>query len=436
MTDAIADIPRWVTAFAEWSACLVYVAVMRKRVRGMPLAATIVAGFVLLWGIQEFAGTLPIGLWTFGMLLAVGAMLLFLWLTTDVKLREAGDLTARAFVLAEFSASFAWQLHYFFRGSNDTGEVGVVLLVFVVGCLFAIAYLIERRQFPRDIVLAVDNKALASALGIATATFLVSNLSFITTNTPFSGRVGPELLYIRTLVDLCGFVVLYAQRAQRLELYRAVELQSMNTLLHTQHEQYLASRAATEEVNRRHHDLKQYVQALRAETDEGARGELADQLEHEIRGLSGVPLDTGNTVVDTMLTSKTSQAASQGITITAVVDGSVVEFMDVIDIVTVFGNALDNAIEATRKVPEADKRLIRVAVYREGSFAMLRFENWFGGSIALVDGLPQTTKDEAHHHGYGLKNIRQAAYKYDGTMTVRLEDGWFVLRVLLPIPGA
>lgn len=435
MNDAIADIPRWVTALAEWSACLVYISVMRKRISGVPLVATLIGGLVLMWGIQEFAGTLPIGLWTVGMLLAVAAMFTLIWLTSDVSMREAGDLTARAFVLAELGASLAWQLHYFFLGDAGPTAGGIVLLIATAGTTFTVAYLIERRQFPRDLPLAIDNKALASALGIATATFLVSNLSFITTSTPFSGRIGPELLYIRTLVDLCGFVVLYAQRAQRLELLRVVELQSMNTLLHTQHEQYLASRAAADEVNRRHHDLKQYVEAMRAESDAGARGELADQLEQEIRGLSGVPLDTGNTVVDTMLTSKTSQAAQHGIAITPVVDGSVVDFMDVIDIVTIFGNALDNAIEATRNVSDKDKRLIRVAVYREGAFTLLRFENWFGGAVTLVDGLPQTTKDEAHHHGYGLKNIRQAAYKYDGTMTVRVEDGWFVLRVLVPVPA-
>ncbi len=40
----------------------------------------------------------------------------------------------------------------------------------------------------------------------------MNNLSFVSTNTPFSGSMGQEIFYIRTLVDRCGFAILYAQQ--------------------------------------------------------------------------------------------------------------------------------------------------------------------------------------------------------------------------------
>ncbi|MDN4483017.1 ATP-binding protein [Demequina lignilytica] len=433
--DALQDIPRWLTGTAEWGAALVYILLAPKRLRRVPLIAALAGGLVLLWGVQELAGSLPLGLWSLGMVLAGGAMYGLIWLCVDTDARGAGDLFARAFVLGELIASLEWQLDQHFFGGPDWTWQRAVLLAVVVGGSLGAAFLVERRNFPPGLRIAIDGRILASTLSIALVTFLMSNLSFISDTGPFSAREGREVFYVRTLVDLAGFIALYAMRSQRLQLQRAIENQSMNTLLRTQHEQYLASRQQADAVNARYHDMKHYITALRGEEDEGVRARLADELEESIRGYGASALRTGNSVVDTMLATKVAQAETRGITVTCVVDGSVVDFMDVMEIVTVFGNALDNAIEATSRVADPEQRLIRVAVYRQGDFAVLRFENYFGGELRLVDGLPPTTKDDSHHHGYGLKNIRQAAAAHQGTFTVHAEDGWFVLRMLVPIPG-
>ena len=49
-------------------------------------------------------------------------------------------------------------------------------------------------------------------------------------------------------------------------------------------------------------------------------------------------------------------------------------------------------------------------------------------SLQMVDGLPQTTKASSVHHGYGLKNMRETAEKYGGSLTAHAEDDWFVVR--------
>jgi signal transduction histidine kinase len=62
------------------------------------------------------------------------------------------------------------------------------------------------------------------------------------------------------------------------------------------------------------------------------------------------------------------------------------------------------------------------------------FENYFEGDIKLANGLPVTTKRDKDNHGFGLKSIRYAAEKYGGTMTINIEENWFILRILLPLP--
>lgn len=435
MNDILPDIPRVLTALAEWSACMVYILLMRKRLRRFPLASMCVTGLLLLIGVQLLAETLPLELWTLGMAMGVGAMYLLIYLCADVPVREAGDLVARAFVLAELVASLEWQLDvFFFRGQDATQPASIALFVAIYGTIFGIAYSAERRHFPRDHRLLVDDRILVVTVGVAILTFLMSNLSFVKTNTPFSGPIGPEIFYIRTLVDLCGVVILFALRGQRLELQRAADVNAVNVMLRNQRDRYLQSKHDTDVVNRKYHELKHYIHAIRAETNPDARAGYMDQLEDSISGYETSALDTGSNVLDTLLTAKSQQADRMQITLAAVADGTAIGFVDAMDLVTLVGNALDNAIEATSSLQDPAQRLVRIAVYRQGGFAMIKVENVFRGDLQMVNGLPQTTKAGSLHHGYGLKNMRETAERYGGSLTAHAEDDWFVVRVLLPSP--
>lgn len=435
--DVLPDIPRLYTALAEWSACMVYVLLIRKRLAPVHLVLVAGLGLGVLIGVQLLAGTLPRALWVVGMASAVAAMYLLIAVCSKASPLNAGYFLARAFVLAELVASLQWQLHsFFFAGGAELAFRPVALFVLVYCAAFSAAYFIERRHFPADQQFDVDGRGVLSAVAIAVITFLISNLSFLSTNTPFSGRLGPEVFYIRTLVDLAGYVALYAQQGQRLELRRAAEVEAMDRLLHSQHEHYLQARNNIDVVNRKYHDLKHYIGAIRAEASADARAEYLDQLEGSIRGYDA-QVETGNVVLDTILTTKSTDCARMGITMTCVADGASLDFMAPMDLAALVGNALDNAIEASASIPDADRRLLRVAVHRQDALVMLRFENYFERELVFEDGLPRTTKDDdGLHHGYGLRNIRHVAERYGGTLTVHAEDGWFTVRVLIPAPGA
>ena len=104
------------------------------------------------------------------------------------------------------------------------------------------------------------------------------------------------------------------------------------------------------------------------------------------------------------------------------------------DIASLFGNALDNAIEATSKLPNADQRLIKLALYAQNQFTVVRIENYYDSRLKKdADGNLRTTKrDDRHRHGFGVKSIRHIAQQYGGEVTIRTEDHWFVLTVLIP----
>lgn len=433
MSAATADIPRLYTALAEWGACLVYVAAVGRRWGQVACVGFAVGALILLLLVQTWAGALPLPLWIPGMLAAVVCMFTFLALTLRVSLTAAGYLTARAFVLAEFTASLHWQVDRFYLRDASPGISWTVVIATYMLVLVG-AYFAERRHFPRGQDLVVGWRELVSAVAIAAATFGISNLSFANANTAFSGRIGSEIFYIRTLVDLCGYIALYTQQEIRRELQSRRDAAAMSQLLHSQHEQSEISRRAMDDVNRKYHDMKHHLDALRAESDPAARELMFAELEESILHY-GVRVDSGNRVVDAVLTAKLMQAREQDTEVSLVLDGRLLSFMSPLDASSLLGNAMDNALEATARLNDRERRRIRVALFQQHDFLVLRVENSFDGVINRNGRRIRSRKTEPGH-GYGLRNIEAAAERYGGSVSTDLTSTWFTLSVLFPQKSA
>ena len=52
----------------------------------------------------------------------------------------------------------------------------------------------------------------------------------------------------------------------------------------------------------------------------------------------------------------------------------------------------------------------------------------------MMNQLPVTTKADRRYHGFGVKSMKEVAEKYKGSLTVFVKDGWFELRILIPLP--
>ncbi|MCH4160850.1 MAG: GHKL domain-containing protein [Bifidobacterium sp.] len=435
ITNALPDIPRIYTALSEWLACIVYLAVIYRR---QPLKRTIIVagiGLPMMVAIQYAGGVMPKALWILGMLLAIVGMQAILYLAGGLGGRESMYLTARAFVLAELIASLHWQL-VTFLGVGWQDEEGrfwsVFMLLGTYAVCFSLAWRVERRNFSQQSSLVTSRATIIATTGITIVTFAMSNLSFVSTNTPFSGTVGQEVFYIRTLVDFCGFAILYAQQEQSRRIAASAELNSINAQLTSQHQEYLQSKSNIETLGRMTHDLKHQITALRAQVDPEQRAEGFEQLEAAVQQY-GAQQHSGNPVLDVILTSKTSICINRGIRLMAVADGKLLDAMSSMDIATLFGNALDNAIEATSKLADSDSRLIKLALYAKNRFVVIRIENYFDSRLKTdVEGNFRTTKQDGANHGFGMKSIRHVARQYGGEISVRTEDHWFVLTILLP----
>ena len=429
------NIPRLYTALAEWLACMLFVCRYEKRITGPRLWLAAVCGLLFQGVWLELTDPLPVGFWVPAMAVAVGGMFALIRTCCDMNSVSAGYFTVRAFLLAEFAASLEWQLYCYMVSQTEYDRLWISLLSLgvIYGLVYLAAYQLERRIGPGVTRWSILPGELGAAAVMGAAAFFISNLSFVTANTPFSSTYIHDIFNIRTLVDLAGVVILLAYHVQLGQLQTRKELDAIRNILQNQYVQYRQSRESIDVINRKYHDLKHQIAVLRAEEDPERRNAFLNEMEREIQQYEAQN-KTGNPVLDTVLTGKSLYCAKHQIKLTCVADGSAIGFMDVMDICTVFGNALDNAIEYELSIPDKEKRLIHLEVSVRKGFLVIRCENYYEGELVCRNGLPVTTKEDKDYHGYGLKSIRYTVEKYQGTMTVDGKNGWFVLALLLPIP--
>lgn len=368
------------------------------------------------------------------MVVAFLNMSVFIYRCCKVLYWESVYYTVFAFSIAECVASLEWQALNHFLGDvrNVSLWMQILVLIVIYGVLELFIWSLVRNRIPSDGYLDVNRKDWFTALFIGIVVFGVSNLRFVTTDTPFNGRYSDEIANARSLVDVAGVAMLYAHLVLCCENKIRTELEAVQNVLQNQYQQYRLSRESIELINYKYHDLKHQIAVLRSESDPEKRNSFLNKMEAEIKQYE-LQNKTGNDILDTVLTGKSLYCDKHGITLTSVVDGKLLEFMDVMDICSIFGNALDNAIESVLKIKDKEKRLIHVKVYQQKKFLLICIENYFEGDIYLEEGIPFSTKHNKQYHGYGIKSIRYTVNKYDGAVYIDTENGWFDLKILIPL---
>ena len=245
-------------------------------------------------------------------------------------------------------------------------------------------------------------------------------------------KVDPGAALFNIVLQFYCITLLYLQSALFKKSSMRKELETIQLLWHQQKGQYQLSKETIELINHKCHDLKHQVQAIRAVKDEKERETYLEKIEKSVQIYSAI-VRTGNEILDTILTEKSLICENSGIHINCVADGSLLAFMNPVDLYTLFGNALDNAIEAVRKLESKEKRVIDIMLYERQSLMMLQIVNPMCGEVKFEDGLPLTTKAKNGYHGYGMKSMLHTIQKYEGHLTTEVKNGCFYFNVMLPL---
>ena len=229
------------------------------------------------------------------------------------------------------------------------------------------------------------------------------------------------------IVMACCLLALYAQFGllHRGKMQR--ELDYVKTMWLHEKKQYRMLKENIDYINVKCHDLRHQI------SDIGKLRSLDTKSISEIQKIISIydsSLKTGNEALDILLMEKTMLCHYHGIRITCIADGEALSFMDEPDIYSLFGNALDNAIDALKPVEDEQKRVIGVDIRRTSGFLSVHIYNYCREKPVFFRGLPQTSHRDKYNHGFGMKSMQLIAEKYGGVFRAYLEGDIFNVKII------
>ena len=183
-----------------------------------------------------------------------------------------------------------------------------------------------------------------------------------------------------------------------------------------------------ERIRSIYHDMKNHLLVLEGSQATDETRKMAQKLRSQIADYENY-IHTGNDFLDIIIRDKAEKAREKQIDFSAFIDFSGLDFIEPLDISTLFGNGIDNAIEASEKLPE-DQRVILVKAGKVQDFVSILIEN---NCIEETHADGHTTKADKFLHGFGISNMKKAAEKYGGSCTTTQENRKFILKILLPL---
>lgn len=224
-------------------------------------------------------------------------------------------------------------------------------------------------------------------------------------------------------------IIIYFRQAQQQFLMQS-EQQLLQTQVNALVSQSDAVKNAEEEIAICRHDMRHYIQNIQALLQSGdtktAIGFLGNY--DEMFQNTKVPYYCENHTINAVLSYYLQNAQSEGIEVKTKLNISEELPVDAIEICTVFANAIENAVNACRKLPEGEKKLIELTCVSKPHF-VFEIANTFIGNVQFDENGFPLSKEEGH--GIGTMSIAAFVKKNQAIIGYKTTDGMFRVRILL-----
>ena len=181
------------------------------------------------------------------------------------------------------------------------------------------------------------------------------------------------------------------------------------------------------------HDMKNHIIALSALS----RNKEWEKLDDYLKNMEGTALDTagdltGNKAVDAILYQKQRQAEWENIKWECDVRMPKGCCINEFDLCVLFGNILDNALEACGRMRGDECRFINIQAKTVKKCFLIEVKNSMDKAEKFTEGC--TNKGDSQKHGIGLMNVSDVVDSYNGAVHKEFGKGIFVISILMPFP--
>jgi len=212
-------------------------------------------------------------------------------------------------------------------------------------------------------------------------------------------------------IVIADLYLLYFIKVSNEKSHLEGEIRILEQQAHLQYEYYLDQEKKYNATVTILHDVDKHIRSIEGLYANGENREATEYVK-EIKDMLTplIPVKcTGNPILDILLTDKAMISKEKKIKFDIKVENINMDFLEAMDATTIFGNLVDNAIEAAEKA--SGERSIKIHIMPYQEMVLARLENT-SLPVKWKNGLPISQKGK--NHGIGLLNVMRSIEKYDG----------------------
>ena len=301
-----------------------------------------------------------------------------------------------------------------------------------VAISYATLYFVFIKRFHKQERFVIKNKYLATLVVVILLITLILSILY----DEFGGRaLAPAIMIIlKCYVIICCVLSLTIQSGLFSLDKLAREKEILEHLMQAGQKHHEMSKENMELINIKCHDIRHQISSLKTLNIKELKDKYIDELQNSIT-IYDMIAKTGNKTLDAVLTEKQLLCEKYNVKLSYIADGEQLNFIEPSDLYSLFANALDNAFESVKSLPDENKRLINLNASLKDRFLTIRVENYFESQLVFENNLPKTSKGKDCYHGFGIKSIKFIAEKYKGNLAIDTADNLFSLCILIPVPA-
>lgn len=277
-------------------------------------------------------------------------------------------------------------------------------------------------------IFSKDRRSVCIFGFVPTVYYVFDYVTVVYTNLWLSNeRVVMEFLPFFLSVVYMGFCFLYYKEyEQKADAQRKEQI--IRIAVEQQAKEITAVKQIEQELRILRHDMRMLLSSLAISIENGDTDTAREMICSQISIIDGTKLEhfCSNDIVNYVISDYAARSQSEGIAFNCSVELESLA-VDEITFASILSNALDNALNA-QKYLAPDKRRIKLMLKNSGDKLLLSVKNPVAKQVIFSDGLPISGESG---HGYGTQSIRYLSERLGGNCQFFIQDGTFILRVVL-----
>lgn len=246
--------------------------------------------------------------------------------------------------------------------------------------------------------------------------------------------VSSSVLMIVTALTIISNVAIFYLLEGQMKLQGTEEmLRNMEKQYKIQADYYTKLKQNMLMSNKNVHDIKNFIVAISSYIDSQKTDKAQSKIEEFYRKIPNIKkIETGNDAVNALVQSKLKDVNEEIPNNTISIKIPEKLMIDDIDLCVLIGNAVDNAVEACKKLVDKKSRTLEIKIFPVNGQLSMLFVNSKTKSVEKNTGIFRTTKSNSIMHGFGIENMKSICHRYNGTITFEQTEERFMVSILLP----